>query len=492
MKTSLWLDTTKPKHTSNPLKKNDSYDVVVIGAGITGLTTAYLLQKEGKKVAVVEKDTIGSGETGYTTAFITHVVDADLQEIVKTFDEEAASLVWQSNRDSIDCIEKIVTSEKIECDFRRCSAHVFTLKEKDISHLQKETEIANTIGFKASFKTDSKLGFPNMGYMEVPDQATFEPLLYLAGLAKSFEKLGGVIYEHTLVDSIEEGSPMKVTTAHSEIEANHVVMATHTPLKGLLLHSKMTPYLTYVIAGEVKDIDIPDDLFWDTEEPYNYLRVDKKKNKFRIILGGQDHESGKKTDTKQHERLQEYLQKLGITDFKLTHQWSGMVFETNDMLPYIGKMSKHELYCATGYAGNGMTYGTIAATIISDQILGIKNKYSKLYDPNRFPDAVEYAKRGLEQGVTYIKNIIPSGDSFEDIKPGTGKVIDLHHKKAAVFRDTKGKLTILSATCTHLGCIVQWNSEEKTWDCPCHGSRFQKSGEVIRGPAVTPLPPLKQ
>ena len=487
MNTSVWQQEEPLKTQYSALASDISCDVLVIGAGITGVTTAYMLQKAGKRVVLVEKDVIGSGDTSYTTAFITHVVDADLQDIADQFDEKTARLVWESNKKAIDTIRQIIQNEDITCDFRRCTAYIYALNEKDVSRLKKEVVLATSLGFTATFKKDTKLGFENYGYMEVPYQATFQPLEYIKGVAERFTAMGGHIAEQTFVEEVTDGDTMTAKANGFLITADHIVLATHNPIRGKQIHAKLEPYLSYVIAVESKEIPFPPALLWDTEDPYNYIRVDTTDTGYRIIVGGQDHYSGKKKDDKQHERLEAYLQERGLREYKLIATWSGQVLDTLDGLPYIGKQSKYNVYCATGYAGNGMTYGTVAAMVNTDLILGNDNPYIEIYRPLRIGNTLEFAKHGLDQAATLIKDRMPSGKDFDDIPPGEGKVIDLHGKKAAVFRSNEGKLNILSATCTHLGCIVQWNNEEGTWDCPCHGSRFGKDGGVLRGPAVKPL-----
>jgi Rieske Fe-S protein len=283
------------------------------------------------------------------------------------------------------------------------------------------------------------------------------------------------------------------------IDCRDIVIATHNPLVGIasptmaaVFQTKLALYTSYVVAGRVKRGVVPDALFWDTADPYKYLRIEPQRDYDCVIYGGEDHKTGQVSDTDAcYERLEHALAER-VRGIDFTHRWSGQVIETPDGLPYIGQMTDHQ-YAATGYAGNGMTFGTLAAMIVSDAILGRRNPWSELFDPGRLAirrGLWDYIKENADYPYYMIRDRFAGADgkSVRSVKRGEGKIIDRNGTKVAAYRSPAGALTVRSATCTHMGCIVGWNTAEQTWDCPCHGSRFATDGSVISGPAESPLP----
>lgn len=470
-------------------------DVAIIGGGITGITCAYYLAKAGKRVALIEKDNLGGGESGYTTAFITYVVDTYLHELTKTFDGQTAKGIWRSGQLIIDEIENIVQTESINCDFMRCPAYIYTRYFEGYKILEKEASLAGQFKFPVELRQD-KIAVPSTGYLKVPDQAKFEPLIYILGLAEKAVANGALIYENTKAERLEGEFNMTIATSSGKITAKDIVVATHSPIDNRYeFPTRLYPYQSYVLEASIPSGKLEEALYWDTEKPYNYFRVDKYEDHDRIILGGGDHRTGKEGSQKnlQHSKLEEYLRTvLPDTKYEILRRWSGQILETADGIPYIGKslLNSHH-WVSTGYAGNGMTYGTLGARIISDQILGIENPWSHLYSTKRVKGVGSMTKLGAEYvGERVIQQMKRKNDDLNTIKPNTGKIININGHDAAVYKPEVGDPVVLSAACTHLGCNVDWNETEETWDCPCHGSRFHKDGTVRNGPAIKPLPPL--
>jgi glycine/D-amino acid oxidase-like deaminating enzyme/nitrite reductase/ring-hydroxylating ferredoxin subunit len=490
---SIWIDESPIDKTHNSLKNTVKADVCIVGGGITGVTAAYLLTKAGKKVVLLERDMIGGGETAYTTAFITYIFDEYLHDIVRHVGEGTARIVWESGKRAIDLIEEIVTKEKIDCEFKRVPAYVYTNTKKDKEkYLDKEVEIGKRLGFDISLFESKELGFKNTGGMKICCQAKFQPLQYIQSLMKIAETNGAEVYEQTEVRDWEnKGERVEVRTDKGTVEASYVLFATHAPINSAMnVQLKLTPYQTYVIEGELPKNTLAEALYWDTEEPYHYLRIDKCNTYDRFILGGEDHKTGQEGKTTPQQRwdnLEKYLQTI-LPDIKyeIKHRWSGQIYESVDGIPYIGSnpLHKNELL-GTGFAGNGMTFGTITAKLCSDIVLKRSSDWLSVYNPSR----ISGAKNAVAAGVDYIKEMTMgrlfkrATVSEEDVEVDEGAVIEIDGKKVALYKDKDGTEPKLSAVCTHAGCIVDWNSAEKTWDCPCHGSRFSKNGEVLRGPA---------
>lgn len=486
----LWTEDAEPPVFSSLAGDLDS-EIVIVGGGITGLMTAYILAKAGKKPVVLEKDEIGHGETACTTAFLTSYIDVTLAELKRKLGKKRARQVLETGEKSIDLLEKIVREQRIECEFMRCPLHVFALNQKDAGRLKKEAGVARALGYAATFR-ENGLPFESFGYLEIPNQAKFHPQKFLNGLAQNIIKLGGSIYARTTVVKFGGKHGNVLTTDKGVVTAHHVVVATHSPIDNAYeCPTRMVGYQSYVVAADAPAGSIPDGLYLDTDEPYHYLRVDALADRDRILLGGEDHVTGRAQDADQRfKRLEKQLGKfLGKTAFEVTHRWSGIVLETPDMLPYIGRsaLNKHH-FIATGYAGNGMTFGTAAAMIISDDLLGKRNAWAGLYTSKRVRGLWNLTRSGLNVGREWISGFFRKKPAAATkLKPGEGKILTIGGKALAVSCTASGTCTAVSAVCTHLGCHVQWNPGEKTWDCPCHASRFRPTGEVINGPAIKPL-----
>ncbi len=485
-----------------PLAGNTRYDVCVIGGGIAGLTAAYLLASEGKSVVVLDgKPKVASGETEFTTAHLAWVLDDRFGRVASVRGDEAAQLAAESHRSAIDLIEEIARRENIACDFKRLDGYLFPGADGPEA-LRDEMVAVTRLGLM--FERVDRVPFPAGGTgpaMRFPGNAQFHPLKYLADLAGLIRKKGGVIHTETRVVSVESGSPCVAhTAAGNTVTADALVVATGAPFdSGVTMHLKVAAYLTYAVALEVPPGYVPPALYWDTEDPYHYVRTAPAGDgKELLIVGGEDHKTGQAQD--QHERwakLEAWTRERFPRAGKLRHKWSGEVFETPDGLGLIGLAPgwRSNVYVITGDSGMGMTHGTLGARLVADLILGRTNPYAGLYSPSRWaPGAV---KTLLEENVNLAAQYgdwLTGGEvkSADEVPPGQGALVRRGLTKLAVYRDAKGTVHEMSAACPHLGAVVQWNPGEKTWDCPCHGSRFTCTGAVQHGPAATALKPVEE
>jgi glycine/D-amino acid oxidase-like deaminating enzyme/nitrite reductase/ring-hydroxylating ferredoxin subunit len=490
---SLWRG-THPVGGFAPLPGNLSTDVAIVGGGISGLTAALILTRAGKRVALLERDRIGSGETGNTTSHLTEAVDRRYQRLHRDFGEEGARLVAQSSRDAIDWIEALVREAGIDCGFARVPGYLYTEREKDIASLADELDAARRAGCAVEWTDQVPLPFRTCGAVRWDGQGQLHATAYLDGLLKEAITQGLQLYENTRVLGVHEDDPCRIDTDRGTVRAAHVFVAAHVPVNNrVLLHTKIAAYRSYAIAAQVASD--AGGLFWDTDDPYHYTRTQLVNGQTYLIVGGEDHRTGEKIDTDAcYERLVAYArERFGVTSAQF--RWSGQIVEPVDGLPFIGRNAvSQRVYVATGYAGNGMTFGTLAGTMIGDLILDRANPYSELYDATRIKPlsaAYEYVKENLAFPTRLITDRLTSLNAqdraVQSLRPGEGGVFDSDEGKVAVCRDRQNVMHACSAVCTHLGCDVAWNGAEQTWDCPCHGSRFSPDGVVLNGPAVSDL-----
>jgi glycine/D-amino acid oxidase-like deaminating enzyme/nitrite reductase/ring-hydroxylating ferredoxin subunit len=494
-KQSLWIDTSPPKDFPQ-LQGRVNVDVLVIGGGITGLTTAYLLKKAGRRVAVVDQQNIGEGETSHTTGHLTFVTDERLNKLASRLGEKEAQAFWGAGRLAMQQIAEITSELDIDCELRRVPGYLFAAVGKDLEKeaqsLKDDALLAETFGFDTDFmESDPLFGRPAVRF---PNQLKFHPLKYVSAIAKALHGGGCHVFSRTSGSNIDS----REHELHADggvIGYECVVAATHVPIQGerdtfgaALFQTKLAAYSTYAIEAEIKSV--AESLFWDTNDPYLYLRFDQRDGRSSVIIGGEDHKTGQDQDTEaRYKRLESSLRKT-FSDAKLKHRWSGQVLETPDRLPYIGEVAERQ-FLATGFSGNGLTLGTFSAVLIRDLITGKSNPWTGLFAPGRKALAgfLDYVRENKDFLSYFIKDWLRPAPPAESLHRGTGDVLNLDGKKRAVYCDEHGKRTVLSPICPHMGCIVAWNQAEKTWDCPCHGSRFTATGEVIAGPAESNLEP---
>src|SRR6266480_2828326 len=498
---TFWIDSA-PIPNFPKLQSNINVGVLVVGAGVTGITTAYLLKKAGSTVALIDRERVASIDTGHTTAHLTYVTDVSLQQLVRNFGKYHAQAGWDAGAAAIDEIERIVEEEGIECEFARVPAYVHVRvdgsSKKEATSLRKEADLAAKLGFDAAYLNSAP--YFNLPAVRFANQAKFHPRKYLRSLVAKIPDSGSHVFENSAASEFDP-KKRRVKVNRNWISFDRVVMATNNPLMGLasmtaatLFQTKLSLYTSYVLGVRVPIGTIPEALFWDTREPYDYLRIDKRSGFDYVVFGGEDHKTGQKRNTKRaYARLLVRLKKI-IPRARVAHRWSGQIISTPDGLPYIGENAERQ-FVATGYCGNGITFGTVAAMMASDWTAGRKNPWTKLFavDRKKIKGAAwNYLRENKDYPYYMIKDRLarPEADSVRELKPGDGMIIGRRGKKVAAFRDPRGHIHRLSPVCTHLGCLVRWNPSESTWDCPCHGSRFKPTGEVIAGPAEEPLPPI--
>ncbi|MBA2566103.1 MAG: FAD-dependent oxidoreductase [Gemmatimonadetes bacterium] len=481
-------------------------DVCVIGGGISGVTTAYLLAGEGRRVVLLEDGQIGSGETSRTTAHLASAFDDRYFEVERLHGTEGARITAESHGAAIDRIEEIVRGEAIECGFMRLDGFLFLQPGDPAEDLERELEAAHRAGLGdvervpraplVEFDTGPALRFPRQGQ--------FHPLRYLTGVARALERRGGSIFTDTHVTEIEGGSPARVRTGRGHaVHADAVVVATNSPISDRIpIHTKQAPYRTYVIGMRVPRGAVPPALYWDTEDPYHYVRLTGgngaeggEDGDEVLIVGGEDHKTGQAADPgERYAALEAWTRERFPPATEVRYRWSGQVLEPVDLLAFIGPdpSGAENVYVVTGDSGNGMTHGTLAGILLADLIMGRENPWAALYDPSRrsLRSLPEFARENLNVAAQYA-DYLTSGDvgSEEEILAGQGAMVRRGASKMAVYRDETGQLHRRSAVCTHMGCIVAWNPGERSWDCPCHGSRFDPWGKVLNGPALKELPP---
>jgi glycine/D-amino acid oxidase-like deaminating enzyme/nitrite reductase/ring-hydroxylating ferredoxin subunit len=484
-----------------PLTRDAQADVCIVGGGIAGLSTAYLLAREGKNVVVLDDGPIGGGQTQRTTAHLSNALDDRYEELEKVHGVEGARLAAESHTAAIERIDAIVRQERIECDFKRVDGYLFAPPGHPTDVLDRELAAARRAGL-AGVELVARAPIPSFDSgpaLRFPRQAQFHPLKYLAGLADSLRTLGGKIYTRTHVSRIDGGPKATIETSRGPtVTADAAVVATNVPINDLVaIHTKQAPYLTYVVGARVPSGAIPHALYWDTLEHYHYLRLQPiSDDSDLLIVGGEDHKEGQASDQADRwDRLVSWARERFPMMGPIESRWSGMVMETTDGLAFIGRnpLDKNNVYVATGDSGMGLTHGTIAGILLTDLILGRENPWSRIYDPSRKPvwgmAWKEFLKENINVAKQYAVDWLSGSDvsAAEDIARGEGAVVRRGMQKVAIYRDDQEVCHERSAICPHLGCIVHWNGAEKTWDCPCHGSRFDAVGQVINGPANSPL-----
>ena len=506
--TSVWINTSS-RQQSATLNQDTSADVCVIGAGIAGLTTAYLLARDGRSVVLVDAGEVGNGQTAVTTAHLSSVIDDGFGEMLRLHGPDGARLAHDSHDKAVDRIAMICSDENIDCHFERVDGYLFLGENQRESVLDQELEAARAAGANVT-KLPAALvdGFTSGPCLRYPDQAEFHPLRYLNGLADAYLRRGGRFYSGTKAVHAEGGDRACVKTAfgHS-IRTGSVVIATNSPFNDLVaIHTKQAPYTTYAIGMRVGPSDITHALYWDTEDPYHYVRLHRTTNRELggdndepldiLIVGGEDHKSAQADDAERRFNslatwARERFPKAGNVEFR----WSGQVMETVDGLGYIGRnpLDADNVYVITGDSGMGMTHGTIGGMLISDLIQERANPWTELYDPTRVRTgaAVEWVKENLNVALQYADWVTPgSVKSVDEIAPNNGGIVVEAGRKIAIYRDERGTVHRRSAVCPHLGCIVAWNPSASSWDCPCHGSRFDRFGAVFNGPSSKDLDPV--
>lgn len=492
--TSYWIaSTTETNHHS--LDTDVEVDATVIGGGLVGVTTAYLLQSEGLEVALIERDRVLNGATGNTTAKITWGHGLIYQRLEEKHGTDTARLYGRANAEGLDLLTRLVDESGIECDLDRKSNYVYVESASELDSIQREARVCDRMGMPVRVVTETTLPYPVAGAIEALDQAQFHPRKYGLGLLRAFLAAGGSVYERSPATELHEGDRCTVKTPRGSVTASNIVVATHYPfIDRALLFPRVHPKRSYAIAGVVDPSVLPDGMFISSDEPTRSIRTIPDGDRVLLMVGGEGHAVGQKYDTDAcYAGLEDWArERFGMTE--ASYRWSTQDGVSVDTIPFIGRYRDgvENVYVATAFGKWGFTNGTIGSKLIADDILGRENAYADLYNPRRLPLRASVEKLLTENAKVAVhffgdRARHPQRRSLESLQPGEAAVDGMGLSPVAGYRDPAGELHKVSAVCTHLGCVVAWNAAEKTWDCPCHGSRFAHDGHVVQGPAVRDL-----
>lgn len=490
---SVWLDTT-PQTAYAELEDGVTVDTAIIGGGIAGITTAYELRAAGQSVAVVDRQRILTGVTGHTTAKLTSQHGLIYDHLIKYFGVEKARQYANANQTAIDKVESTVTERDIDCEFERTPAYVYTTNADEREQIRDEVKAAQQLDLPASYTESTSLPFDVEGAVRFEDQARFHPRMYLLSLARTIPGDGSYIFEHTRANDVKIGPPCRVRTEHGTVTADDVVIATHFPiLDGAFYFARLYPKRSYVIAGRLRT-DEPEGMYYRPGEPYFSVRPIPAGDESMALFGGENHRTGHGGRTAdRYRRLERYVRKRFDVE-SVAYRWSTQDYVSVDRVPFVGKHSpgKDHVYVATGFGGWGLTNGTAAGRLLSDLILDRENPWCDIYRPTRF--RLGASKRALVRHNTdAVRHVVrdlltnPPAEPISDLARGEGTVITAEGMPVGVHRDEDGEFHTVSARCTHMGCLLKWNDGEMSWDCPCHGSRFDVDGNVIDTPAIEDL-----
>jgi glycine/D-amino acid oxidase-like deaminating enzyme/nitrite reductase/ring-hydroxylating ferredoxin subunit len=489
-RTSLWQNKIPIYHPLNDPDIQTIYDVAIVGGGITGITAGLLLQNAGKKCLVVEANNLCFGSTGGTTAHLNTLLDTPYTTIIKNFGKENAQLVAKAAAEAIDLVKANIATYKIDCEFEEASAYLFSQSSDQSEELDEIYEACQEVGLDVSYNLSLPVNIEFEKAIEVRSQGKFHPVKYVYALAKAFEDAGGVILQHTRVTSVEDNEGITVETANGNFRAANLIYATHIPPGVNLVHLRCAPWRSYAMAFTLRNRKYLQDLLYDMYDPYHYIRSQKIDGMDYMIVGGEDHKTGHAENAEaSFLKLESYVRKYFEAD-EILFKWSSQYFEAADGLPYIGHLPGHpgNIFVATGYGGNGMTYSNVAATVLQRMILKGESPYIKLFDPNRIKPVAGFTSF-IKQNVDVLKKFVGKWfdkeklEEFAELAPGEGKVTKFNGEKLALYKDEHGELHAINPICTHLKCSVAWNSAEQSWDCPCHGARYSPEGKVLTGPA---------
>lgn len=475
------------------LRQSIAVDVAIIGGGITGVSAGKLISQEGKSVAVLESRKIGGGTTSHSTGNLYFTIDKILSSVQSKYGDDTVRQVANSRQQALQQIETWINDHNLDCDFHKVPWYLYSKTESSRSKIEQELEMGQRTGLTINKATNDEIPYPSVNAVKVPDQAQINPMRYVQELAQTLGNGNCQIYEHTKVTSVKrENSHYILKTSNGVVKARYVVHATHSPKGIMLVQSLLGPYREYGIACKVTENSHPKGIFWGYYEGGSKIstRTYSRGDEQFVIVVGEPHKVGQADSNVQSIRNLESFANAHYNVQEITHRWGGQHYRPADLLPYIGPRKRNSReFIATGFSTDGLVYGTLAGLILSDLIMGRENPWAELYRSTRkqpFKSAAEFLKENLNVAKQYVKDLPPG--VFEQIdlellNAGEGKVTEKNGQKLAIYRKENGELEVVSATCTHMKCIVHWNNAEKSWDCPCHGSRFQTDGSVLEGPA---------
>ncbi len=491
---SLWQDTVTDFKASRLPDTEKVYDVIIVGGGITGITSALLLQEEGKDCLLLEAANLGFGTTGGTTAHLNTLLDTPYTTIAKNFGKENAQLVSQSVKEAIELIQRNINNYNIDCGFEHAKAYLFARDEKQEKELGEIAEASNDAGIELRYSEEIPVPIGFNKAIEIDGQAKFIPTTYIYGVARAFEKAGGTIQQDCRVMGVEQNDMITVESTSGTFRCGSLIYATHIPPGVNLLHFRCIPYRSYAMAVTLRGGKYPENLSYDMYDPYHYYRTQEIKGKKYLIVGGYDHKTAHEENTEAcFLKLESHIREH-FNVKEVEYKWSSQYFEPADGLPYIGHLPGHpgNIFVATGYSGNGMVYSAVAARLLTSLINGQESPYESLYNPNRIKPIAGFVNF-MKHNTDVVKLFIGKWFSHDELEelvelaPGEGKVVVYNGQKIALHKNDDGALFALNPLCTHIKCEVKWNSAERSWDCPCHGTRYSYQGKVITGPADTDL-----
>lgn len=492
--TSLWQDTAafQPRQEVNT---DTVFDVLVVGGGITGLSTALALQQQGKKCVLAEAWTLGFGTSGGTTAHLNNFFDEPYYRVSKHFGPDKARLLAAGAREALAAIERNINEHHIDCGHSRRPAYLFATDAQQAEELERIVEGTLDAGVDISYINESPFPIPYQRIAQIPGQAQFHPTQYLHGLARAFESLGGLILEQCAVHELEHnGQQINAFTDRGILKALYVVYATHIPPGVNLVHFRCAPYRSYAMAFRLRSGSYPQALGYDLADPYHYYRTQEVNGQQYLIAGGADHKTAHEDNTERPFReLEAYVRRYFDVD-TVDYRWSSQYYEPVDGLPFIGQLPGNpaNVFTATAFGGNGMIYGTIAARVLSELITTGESAYKTLFEPARIKPAAAF-HNFVSENADVIKSFVAGKFAAESIPglaslaAGEAKLVRMEHTRIALFKDEAHHLHAVNPTCTHVHCTVAWNQAERSWDCPCHGARYSPEGKVLNGPARKPL-----
>ncbi|MGG7176738.1 FAD-dependent oxidoreductase [Clostridium paraputrificum] len=491
MNQSYWIESSVNRGYSK-LNSSEECDCAVIGGGIAGLTTAYLLSKKGKKVKLVDANEIGYGCTGRNTGKITTQHNIIYSKIKKKYGIEKAKNYYDGNKSAVDFIENLIKENEIECEFKRTTSYVFANSDKGMKDLREEFDVCKEIGIDCEFVYELPIPLEVKGAILFNNVAEFNPKMYCDNLGDLIIKEGATIYENSPIVEVEEGAKCTIKTREGKyIQCNQLVLAAHFPFyDGLSFYfARLNPDRSYIVAGYTESTNL-EGMYISVDEPRRSIHYINGNGEKLLLIGGENHKVGEGKDINYYDVLKDYgASNFGVSNYK--YEWSAEDYITPDYMPYIGALNKStkNIFVATGFNKWGLTNGTLAGIIISDLIVDGKSEYEETFNPSRMKTyfSTEFLKHNGDVAYRYIKGKLNMGDLDTDIKKGEEKIIFLDGNRYGAYRDNSGELFIVDITCTHLGCELSWNDIEKSWDCPCHGSRFNYEGGILEGPATEPL-----
>jgi glycine/D-amino acid oxidase-like deaminating enzyme/nitrite reductase/ring-hydroxylating ferredoxin subunit len=488
---SVWIDTGPDQPELPPLEDRVRADVAILGGGMVGITAALLLKEAGKHVVLLEADRLARGVTGFTTAKVSSQHGMIYSQLRSKFGPAGARAYGEANEDALEWIAERVESDGIDCDFRRQPSYAYVTQGSDRSQVEQEAEAAQEAGLPASLVEATPLPYPVEAAVRFDDQAEFHVRKYLLALAAGLPRDGCEVYEHSRAVEVDADEQVTVKTPGGRVVADDVIVATHYPfLDRGLAFARVHPQRSYAIVCRIAG-EPPPGMYISGDSPTRSIRAVPVDGEELLLVGGEGHKTGQGGDTEERYRTLERFAREHWDVESVEYRWSAQDGTTIDTVPYVGPMTPFErrVLMATGFAKWGMTNGTAAAIMLADRLLGRENPWASLFDPNRFnprAGAAKFIEENAQVGLRFFGDRLtkPGSRPIEDLEPGEGDIVRLAGEKVAGHRRDDGSLVAVSSRCTHLGCQVNWNRAERSWDCPCHGSRFNPEGEVLEGPAV--------